>query len=85
MLFDNKEVFHGVLSFSVTDIEIPLTREWALLSIRNLCEESEEIRNYIQSLKPQEVVLEDEFLSKIKADIQLDPNTGKLLFNKKPE
>jgi hypothetical protein len=50
--------------------------------IRNACELDQEIITYLQSLKPQQLVVEDEFLRKMQADIRLDPSTGKLLFQK---
>jgi hypothetical protein len=80
---NDRTILHCLLAYSVTDVDLPLGREWALLSIRNLCESSEEVRQYIHSLKPQEVVVEDDFLTKIKADISLDPSTGKLVFRQK--
>jgi hypothetical protein len=81
-LHSNKSILHVSLAYCTTDVELPLAREWALLVIRNACEVDQEIITYLQSLKPQQLVVEDEFLRKMQADIRLDPSTGKLLFQK---
>jgi hypothetical protein len=81
-LESNKDILHVALAYCTTDVELPLAREWALLVIRNACELDHEIITYLQSLKPQQLVVEDEFLRKMQADIRLDPSTGKLNFQK---
>jgi hypothetical protein len=53
---DTEHLLPSLLQHCATDFENPLAREWALLAVRNLCEESEEARNRIDSLRPQKVV-----------------------------
>jgi hypothetical protein len=46
----------SLLQHCATDFENPLAREWALLTVRNLCEENDVARQRIEDLKPQQVV-----------------------------
>lgn len=43
-----------VLSRITANINVPLAREWALLCIRNSCEECPRNQEYIDSLKPKQ-------------------------------
>ena len=51
-----------VLSRGGTDFSNPTAREWALLVIRNSCENCEENQEFVHSLAPQGVELQDEAL-----------------------
>ncbi len=93
------QLLGSLLQHCATDFANPLAREWALLCVRNLCEESEEARNRIDAMRPQKVVqlsgneshgnlseddmLQEEAFRKAGLTVSLDPQTGKLSVERK--
>ena len=64
----------------MTDFDNPLCREYALMTIRNLCEGNILNQQFIESLQPQQVLQDPELLAKgIK--IEIDPLSGKFKFH----
>lgn len=55
LLLDTGVINH-ILSHCATNFSNPLTREWALLTIRNACEGNTKIQTYIDSLTLQETL-----------------------------
>jgi hypothetical protein len=76
-----------LLQYCVTDFTNPLTREWALLVIRNLCECSDEIVETVKSLKPQKLWQEtvDETVQNLQVDVSLDIEKEKLILQRREE
>jgi ataxin-10 len=64
-----------------TDFDNPFCREWALFCIRNACEGNTSNLAFIDSLKPQEII-QDEELTAQGIKIEIDPQTGKFNFIK---
>jgi hypothetical protein len=60
----------------------PLAREWAIWTIRNLCEGSVEARNAISNLQLQQV-LESEELERANLRVTVDEGSGKLRIGKR--
>ena len=68
-----------VLSHCTTDFDLPLAREWALLCVRNACEGHRINQQFIEELKPQQVV-QDEVLGAQGVSVGIDVNTGKFTY-----
>jgi hypothetical protein len=68
-----------VLSYCATDFDNPLSREWALLTIRNACEENARVQEFVSSLQPQQV-LQDELMREHGVSVEMDPASGKFKF-----
>lgn len=66
-----------ILSYCATDFDNPLTREWALLTVRNACADNSFVQDYIDSLKPQNITIEDEQLKAKGMQVELNQQTGK--------
>lgn len=73
-----------LLCHCVTDFSNPLTREWALLSIRNLCECHEDVPKYIATLQPQDAVVVDEGLAAAGLQVRFDTATGRFAVRQDP-
>lgn len=68
-----------ILSCCQTDFKNPLIREWALLCVKNACENNPRNQAFINELKPQKV-LQDEILQAQGITVHLDSTTGKVEF-----
>jgi hypothetical protein len=66
----------AVLSHCATDFENPISREWALLCVRNACEDCPANQAFIDQLRPQEVKLLDERLVQQGMQVEMT-ETGK--------
>lgn len=62
----------------------PLAREWALWTIRNLCQGSEEAQNAIANLQLLQV-LDSEELERANVKVKVDEESGKLRIGKRNE
>lgn len=67
-----------VLSLCTTDFDNPFAREWALFCVRNACDGNEQIRSYIESMKPQDIIITDQSLIDAGLRVAIDSQTGKL-------
>lgn len=65
------------------DDTAPLAREWALWSIRNMCQGNEDVQGYIAQFQAVEAVQSEE-LERMGMELQLDNMTNKLKLVKKP-
>ncbi len=65
-----------VLSHCATDFANPLAREWALLCTRNACADCVPNQEYIESLRPQGVSIQDEEMKARGLEVQMT-DTGK--------
>ena len=73
-----------VLGYCATDFSNPLAREWALLTVRNACENNETNQRFIESLQPQGVV-QDESLRSRGISVEMDPLSGKFSFKQQQQ
>jgi hypothetical protein len=69
-----------LLCFCGTDFDNPFTREWALLAVRNACENNLENQRFIDSLQPQEISIQSEELKKLGMQVKMSGQTGKFSF-----
>lgn len=69
-----------LLCFCGTDFDNPFTREWALLAVRNACENNLENQRFIDSLQPQEISIQSEELMKLGMQVKMSGQTGKFSF-----
>mmetsp|Transcript_26533 Transcript_26533/g.44857 ORF Transcript_26533/g.44857 Transcript_26533/m.44857 type:complete len:604 (+) Transcript_26533:100-1911(+) len=74
--------FTVVLSYCSTDFDSPLSREWALMCVRNLCEGNVENQEFVSSMQLQGV-LKDELLERQGIQVEMDPARGKFSFTQK--
>eukprot|EP01038_Epipyxis_sp_PR26KG_P004755 gene4755-6667_t len=70
-----------VLSHCATDFQNPIAREWALLCVRNACENNLLNQEYIESLKPQDIKIQDEEMKAKGLHVEMDKSTGKFKFH----
>ena len=70
----------AVLSHCATDFSNPISREWALLCVRNACETHIGNQTFIQELRPQEVVIQDEKLKAQGVRVEMNTETGQFKF-----
>lgn len=77
--FGSRGCMAAVLSRCATDFNNPLAREWALLCIRNACDDHEQNQAFVQSLTIQGVVKDEELESH---GINLSVQAGKLTFTR---
>lgn len=70
----------AVLSHCGTDFENPISREWALLCVRNACEGHVGNQQFIEDLRPQEAVIQDDKLKAQGMKVEMNPTTGKFKF-----
>ena len=70
-----------MLSNCVTDFDNPLSREWALICVRNACEDNELNQKFINDLNLVGVI-QDEVLSQQGIRVDINPLEGKLNFVK---
>lgn len=68
-----------ILTHCGTDFSNPLTREWALLCIRNACDGNDDVKAYIEQLQPQGVIQDEEMAAR-GLRVELDATTGKFVF-----
>lgn len=73
-----------VLSHCATDFSNPLAREWALLCTRNAAEGNIANQDFIDSLRPQSVSIQDEKMKQQGMNVELNPQTGKFKFTQTP-
>lgn len=66
-----------------TDFNNPLSREWALLCVRNACAGNMANQEFIEEFKVKNVV-QSEVLKDQGLDVQLNTTTGKFHVEKKP-
>lgn len=69
-----------MLSHCGTDFENPISREWALLCVRNACENHPGNQQFIHELQPQETVIQDEKLRAQGLKVEINKETGKFKF-----
>lgn len=69
-----------VLNFCATDFDNPLSREWALMAIRNACEGHSPTQEFISGLQPQGVI-EDEMMRRMGLSVEVDPSSGRFKIN----
>lgn len=69
-----------MLSHCATDFGHPVSREWALLCVRNACEAHTGNQTFIQELRPQEVVIQDEKLREQGLRVEMNTETGQFKF-----
>lgn len=69
-----------MLSHCATDFANPVSREWALLCVRNACETHIANQTFIQELRPQEVVIQDEKLKAQGLRVEMNTETGQFKF-----
>lgn len=74
--------FAAVLSRCGTDLHNPLVREWAILCVRNACENNQENQKFIEELQPQEAIIQDENLKAQGYRIEVDHSKGKFELKK---
>ena len=70
----------AVLSHCATDFHNPISREWALLCVRNACDNHLGNQSFIQELRPQEVVIQDEKLKEQGLRVEMNTETGQFKF-----
>lgn len=80
-------ILSSLLQHCVTDFTNPLSREWALFAVRQLCLHSEEVSEALRGLQPQRLVsvAENDMQRELEAQgvqVQLDVATGKLVVNR---
>eukprot|EP00602_Paraphysomonas_sp_CaronLab_P007164 CAMPEP_0185032922 /NCGR_PEP_ID=MMETSP1103-20130426/21461_1 /TAXON_ID=36769 /ORGANISM="Paraphysomonas bandaiensis, Strain Caron Lab Isolate" /LENGTH=450 /DNA_ID=CAMNT_0027569009 /DNA_START=76 /DNA_END=1428 /DNA_ORIENTATION=+ len=68
-----------ILSYCATDFDNPLSREYALMCVRNMCEGNRANQEFVESLQPQEV-LQDPVLQAQGIRVEIDPLSGKFKF-----
>jgi ataxin-10 len=73
-----------VLAYCVTDFDNPLSREYALMTVRNLCEGNLENQRFIESLQPQKVI-QDDLMKQKGIRVEIDPSSGKFHFRQVPK
>eukprot|EP01034_Spumella_vulgaris_P022020 gene22020-28114_t len=66
-----------VLSHCVTDFSNPLAREWALFATRNACADCLENQEYIESLRPQNISVQDADMKAQGLEVEMSSETGK--------
>jgi hypothetical protein len=71
-----------VLQNCSTDFENPLSREWALLCIRNACSGNLANQLFIENLKFEKVVDDGGVLAATGVSIEMDTKTGKFSYKK---
>jgi hypothetical protein len=69
-----------VLSHCATDFDNPLSREWALMCVRNACEGHARNQRFIDALRPQQV-LQDDALQASGIRVEIDPATGRFAYH----
>ena len=69
-----------MLSQCQVDDGSPLTREWGLFAVRNLCEASSTLRDHIRGMKAQGVVQTEE-IDRLGLKVEIDPE-GKVVVRK---
>ncbi len=76
--FREQHGFALVLPHCATNVHSPMTREWALLCIRNACEGNELSQTFVSTLVPQgSVVLKDEEMVRAGLHVEMDKATNK--------
>jgi hypothetical protein len=71
-----------VLSYCATNFANPLSREWALLCIRNACENNIENQTFINELQLQNISVVDEQMLADGIKVDINANTGTFKFAK---
>jgi hypothetical protein len=69
-----------VLSHCGTDFENPISREWALLCVRNACDSHVGNQSFIHELRPQGAVIQDEKMKALGMKVEMNVDTGKFKF-----
>ena len=73
---------HIILLNCTTDFNNPMSREWALMTVRNACAGNIANQEFIEDLKCKNVV-QSEFLTERGLNVELDARTGKFHVDKK--
>jgi hypothetical protein len=76
----NSGALAAVLSHCGTDFDNPISREWALLCVRNATEGHAANQRFIHCLQPQEMVIQDEKLKAQGLKVEVNTETGKFKF-----
>lgn len=67
-----------MLSNCGTDFQNPFAREWAILCVRNACDNSQGNQDFVASLRPQGATIVDPWLASQGLSVAIDKDTGKL-------
>lgn len=72
--------FASVLSLCGTDFHNPLSREWAILCVRNACADNIANQSFVDSLRPKGAIVDDR-LAAMGVTVQINAETGQFQFN----